>query len=350
MGQAITAQDAARRDALQTELAGLTAAQQPLNDIRIKGAETLASSVNLGVQSQQDAITAQMAQQGYLGSDTGTNNALMRASLEGRAAAAKALADAKTLNATDDRSIAQHGATEGRSIADQTTAAKFQLANFGATEGRGLGDYDATSQKAIADLGAESTQNISSADAQNRLKLAQFSADENRSLADYGATQKRGIADLGATDTRNINDAAAQRKLGYFSNDITRRLASLSLPQAAVQAEFDLRNSADNYGQSGLKRSQSNLDFFNIGTASSPTNAIYTGNTANTTGSMLSNVGAGLVGLAGSIGNANNWWTKPTTVTTTPTSTWGTTNTNQGNYYPGTTNAAATAAAKSSGL
>ena len=353
------------RTALDEETAGLKAAQIPLNETRVKGAETLASSINLGVERAEDGVTAQFARNGYLGGDTGTSNALMRATLEGRANAANAVADARNLNATDDRGIAARAATEGRSlstraandergisnrfandtrtianqaatdgraIADSTATNRFDLAKFGADGTRTLGDYDAASRKAIADLGAESGQAIGSLDAQNQLKLDQLSADSTRSLSDYGATQRRGIGDLGATDTRGINDSAAQRKMSYFNADITRRLAALSLPQAAVQAEFDIRNSADNYSQSGLGRAQNNMSFFNIGTSQAPntqtytgaatnmnnqgsTAQAYTGNTNNGAGSALGNFGAGMIGLAGSIGNANNWWSKPTVAT-----------------------------------
>ena len=236
--EAATAQQAAldtqmdtRRQALESAIAKLYEAQDPLNTERLSAANTLASSVNLGVERERDRILSDFAQDGYVGGSSGTDAALARATIDGRQRAAEAMGAARIANATD-----------------------------------------------MAGMGR------------------------------YGATEERGLADYGAGETRGIADAAAQRRLGFFTNDVNRRLASLALPANAVKTELDVRNMADDYGQTGLNRFFRNLQNFRTNGAPPPqyqpfqTQPVHNG---------YENLGAGLVSLAGSVGNANNWWQTP---------------------------------------
>lgn len=321
LSTATDAQSAARKQALEVELQKLYAAQEPLNAIREKGAQTLATAVNLGVQTAMDKTVADMAQQGYVGGSSGTDAALMRASVGGRQQAAQALADARLQNATDVANIGQYGAQEGYTLDTDAAAARYKDSVYGANQTRSLADYGAGQTRTIANNNAAETRTISNADADARAKLTQFGASEKRTLADYGASQNRSLSDYGATqtkalsdygssETRKISDSSAQRKLGYFDQDIARRLSSLSLPSQAVQAEFQLKNMADEYGQSGLKRAMSNLEWFNTGQSAAPGTTAYTGYQGTDSG--FENLGAGLASLATSIGNANKWWSSPT--------------------------------------
>ena len=333
LGSAVDAQSQARKAALQTELDKLNAAQAPLNAVREQGAQTLATSVNLGVESKQDAVLADMAQQGYVGGSSGTDASLARAAISGRQEAAKALADARTLNASDLNKIAQYGATEGYGIDSDQAQAVYDLSKYGANQQRTLSDYNANQNRTLTDYGASEGRTITNNDATNRFNLntqkanseadlANYGAEQNRAVSDYGTNATKQLSDYGASETRNINDTSAQRKLNYFDQDIARRLSSLALPEQAVQAEFQIRNMADEYGQSGLQRAYKNLGFFDTsGNSSAPNTQAYTGYTGTDSG--FENLGAGLVSLAGSMGNANKWWSTPTaqTTTTMPTTT-----------------------------
>ena len=228
---ALNTQMDARRAGLDDAIAQLTAAQEPLNAARLDAANTAATGVNLGVQSQRDQIMADFARDGYVGGSTGTDAALARASITGKQQAAEMLGAAKVANAGDTANI-------GR----------------------------------------------------------------------YGATERRGLVDYGAGEARNISDSEAQRRLGFFSNDVQRRLSSLALPANAVQTEMQVRNMADDYGQSGYQRLMKNLQYFRTQGGSAPTSAPYLSKPLD---SGYENLGAGLISVAGNIGNANNWWAKP---------------------------------------
>lgn len=136
-------------------------------------------------------------------------------------------------------------------------------------------------------------------------------------IGKYAATEGRSLADYGAGEQRNISDSAAQRKLGFFSNDIARRLSSLSLPTTALQTEFNVRNAADNYGQSGYSRLMQNLGYFRTNGGNAPTQQVYTQQANDAWGNTLNSVGAGITGLAGNAllgyGKSNNWWSSPKT-------------------------------------
>jgi hypothetical protein len=296
LGQAVTQQDVDRRAALETQLGELNAAQDRVDGVRVDGARSLGTAINLGAQSEMDRTRAQMAQAGYVGGSSSTDMALGRSLIQARQGAAQAVADANLTNAVDRQGITRYGADTRFGIADRTAGLNFDLTGYGAMENRNLTDYGATQNRGLVDR----------------------NAGETRQLGDYGASQGRQLIDFGAGEQRGIKDSAAQRQLGYFSADVQRRLASLSLPAQAVQQELQVKNMADEYGQSGLKRAQDNLGFFNIGTSQAP-NAQAPAYQANTTmGSAFQNLGGALVGAAGSFANANNWWQPKPAADTTP--------------------------------
>lgn len=269
LGGAVDELSVARKAALGSEMQKLVEAQNEVNAARIRAAESQASQINLGAEATVDRLTADAARRGYVGGSTGDSNALARSIIGARQQAAATRTAADLTNSQDNMRLSAYGAGENRSITDDIAGKRYDIAGYGAGQGR--------------------------------------------QLSNYGADQTRANADFGSSETRNIADANAQRKLGFFSNDVTRRLAALSLPAQAVQQEFQVRDMADNYGQSGLRRSMENLNFFNIGTSQAPNTNPYYVQPNTTTGDTMQNLGAGLVNLGGSIGNANNWWSKPTT-------------------------------------
>lgn len=319
MGQGITAQDQARRAALQTELTQLNAAQAPLNAARVAGANTIGAAVNLAAQAQKDAIQAQAAQSGYIGSSTGTDMALARAGIGGRQQAAAALANANVANETDNAAIGKYGANTQYGIADTTAGQNQSLTNFGATENRTLSDYGATQGRGIADFGTNTTAAIDNTAATNKLNVAGFGAGETRTLGDFGADQARAQTDYGAGETRNIKDSAAGRDLSFFSNDIQRRLATLNLPNQAISDDIKIQQAADDYGQSGLTRFMKNLGFFQTNGGNAPAAQVIP--TAPAQDSGFQNIGAGLISAAGGIAAGNNYWAPPKS--TAPISTAG---------------------------
>lgn len=387
LGSAVSANDVALRNALATELQKLTAAQAPLNQARINAAQTTATAVNLAAQAEQDRVRATMAEQGYVGSSTGTDMALARAAIAGRQGAADALGQAQVANAADDAQIARYGAGKEAGIAERTAGANLDLASFGANESRSLADYGATGRRAIENTNSVGIRDIDRTANQGALGIANFGATENRALTDYGATTLRGIGDTGATrqlnladygagsrreiadtgaselrgitnagalanreidltfnkgnlgisnfgategraladysasgtkgiadysagETRNIKDSAAGRGLAFFSNDLQRRLAALSLPEAAVSSEFNIRQMADDYGNSGLRSAMTLMSPFRTNAGAAPNAVPFTGYRPTDNG--LDNVGAAMVSIGGNIAKANNWWSPPT--------------------------------------
>jgi hypothetical protein len=311
MGSAISAHDVAMRTALQAELGQLNAAQEPLNAARISGAQTIASSINLGAQAQQDRVRADAAQAGYVGSSTGTDMAIARAAIGGRQGAAEAMSNATIQNATDTAGIARYGANTEFNIAAGTAGANRDLGFYGAGENRTVSDYGAAGTRGISDFSSTGVRTIDNNANTGNLNISNFGAGETRTLGDYGATARKATTDFGAGEKRNISDTAAGRGLSLFSNDLQRRLAALSLPAQAVQQEFKVRGMADSYGQSGFDRTMNNLNYFRTNAGAAPSMATFTGNTGIDNG--LDNLGAGIVSAAGGIAKANNYWASPKT-------------------------------------
>jgi hypothetical protein len=309
LGTAIDANSVARKGALQEALNQLNIAQQPLNEMRERAAKAQMTAVNLGVESTTDQILADAAKSGYIGGSSATDANLARATIAGRQNAANAMGTAQVQNATDNNSIAQFGAQQGYGIGTDIAAQRLALAGTGATQNLNLSNYGAEGNRSIASNEAGAARTIADTGASNNLGLAQF-----------GATQGQSNADYASGESRNIADTSAQRNLGFFSNDLTRRLAALSLPSAAINQTLATKTALDQYGQSGLERAKNNLSFLQIGQSTAPTQQTYLQQANTTTGSALQNAGAGLVSLAGSIGNANGWFTP--TKTATPTTTY----------------------------
>lgn len=126
---ALAEQTAARRASLDTALAQMYAAQDPLNAERINAARASQNGVALAVQAERDRTMADFARDGYVGGSTGTDAALARTSIAGRQQAAELMGNARVQNASDMAGIGRFGATEGRSVSD-----------FDAQEKRGIND------------------------------------------------------------------------------------------------------------------------------------------------------------------------------------------------------------------
>ncbi len=265
---AFDTQSAARRAALQTELDQLTAAQAPLSKARLDTANALASGINLGLEDTTDRLTAERAKQGYIGTSTFDNNALARATIGARQQAAQALGSARELNAGDVRAIGAHGATEGRTIADELAA--------------------------------------------NLLNTSGREATEGRTLADLLATGGQGIATNLATQQQGARDSTTLARQGYFDNAYTRGIGQLlTIPGLTTSLTGSL-GALDNYGQSGMNRALSALNWWNTNQGAAPT-AGYTPLTADTSGNDIAGLGAGLLGAGLKYAQGSDWWRTPTT-------------------------------------
>ncbi len=324
---AADAQSQARAAALQKEVDSLTAAQAPMAKARLDSANALATSVNMGLQSTTDAMTANRLKQGYIGSSTFDNAALARASIGARQQAAQALGGAREQNASDIRDITTHGATEGRSIADQLAAnmagisgqeatGTKSLADLLASGTQSIGDTSAAGQAGISGQTATGKYNVGNAGAAQTFQDQVFGADQKRSLADALASGGAGIAGTLATQQQQARDATTNAKQGYFDNAYTRGLSgNLAIPGLTSSLASNL-TALDNYGNSGLNRSLGALNWWALGPNQAPVNQ-YQAVQADNSGNQLSALGTGVLGAAVGLGNANNWWQTPKT--TTPT-------------------------------
>ncbi len=324
---AADAQSQARAAALQKEVDGLTAAQAPMAKARLDSANALATAVNMGLQSTTDALTAQRAKQGYLGGSSFDNANLARAAITARQQAAGALGTAREQNASDIRDIGVHGATAGRSIADELAGNLAGISGREATGGRTLADLLATGTRDIGDTSAAGIAGISGQTATGKFNVGNSGAAQTFQDQTLGATQKRSLADALAsggagiasnlaTQQQGARDATTQARQSYFDNAYTRGLSgTLAIPGLTSSLVGNL-TALDNYGQSGLGRTLGALNWWSSpGTA--PV-AQYQAQQADNTGNQISALGSGVLGAAVGIGNQNNWWSTPKT-TTTPT-------------------------------
>lgn len=303
---AADAQSAARRSALQAEIAGLTAAQEPMNAARLASATALTTAINLGAESTADALTAQRAKQGYLGSSTFSDAAMARANIGARQQAAQAMGGAREANAADMRTIGARGATEGRSIADEYANNLLAIGGREATGGRSLSDVLATGTRTIGDTGAAGTAairnntgtglfNIGNAGAAQTYSDQVGGSTQSRTLLDTLATGGANIASTQATQQQAARDAGTTASQGYFDNAYTRGLAGqLALPGLSTALTGTLTN-LGNYGNSGLNRTQNALGWWQTNPGAAPTPGV-TSVVANNAGNDLSGFGAGLVG------------------------------------------------------
>lgn len=326
---AADANSQARAAALQKELDGLTAAQVPMAEARLASANALATGINLGLETERDRMTAQRARQGYLGGSTFDNAAQLRATIGARQGAAQALGQARELNAEDTRAIGVRGATEGRGIADELAGNYLTLAGREATGGRSLSDALATGTQGIADTGAAGRATITNNTALGRFNVGNAGANQSYQDQTIGSSQLRSLLDSLARDTGQIGntlatqqqgarDAGTTARQGYFDNAYTRGLGGiLARPGLSTNLAGTL-TSLDNYGQSGLNRSLGTLNWWNTNQNPAPTPG-YTQAVASNSGNDIAGLGAGLLGSAFNVANANDWWKKPATTPTPAT-------------------------------
>ncbi len=328
---AADAQSVARKAALQAEIDGLTAAQVPMAQARLDSAAALTTAVNLGLESTRDQLTAQRAKQGYIGSSTFSDAANARAAIQARQQAAQAMGTAREANAGDLRTIQARAATEGRSIADELANNNLSIAGREATGGRTLADLLAGGTQTLADTGATglsaiknntgtSLFNLNNAGAGQSFQDQTFGADQKRALADALA---KGSGDIGgnlASQLQAGRDSTTLAKQNYFDNAYTRGLSgTLAIPGLASTLAGSLAG-IDNYGQSGLNRTQNLLNWWATPNAAAPVQQ-FQAVQADNSGNQIASLGSSLLGAATKAGQANNWWqgttTKPTSTVDT---------------------------------
>ena len=318
---AADAQSAARRAALQAEIDGLTAAQAPMAQARLDSANALNTAVNLGLQATQDQLTATRAKQGYLGSSTFSDAALARAGIQARQQGAQAMGAAREANAGDLRTIQARAATEGRSIADELANNALMISGREATGGRTLADLLAGDTRTLADTGATGlsaikantgagVMGIDNAGAGQTFQDQVFGADQKRSLADSLAKGGADVAGNLATQLQGGRDSTTLAKQNYFDNAFTRGLSgTLAIPGLTSSLAGSL-NALDNYGQSGLARSQNLLNWWSTPQTAAPVEQ-FQAVQADNSGNQIASLGSSLLGAATKAGQANNWWQTP---------------------------------------
>lgn len=322
LGMAADAQSVAMRDALTKEIAGLTAAQAPLAESRLKAAELQATAVNVGLERTKDQLQAQAAQQGFIGGSTSQDAALARATIDARQRAAEAVGGARVTNAADMRDIGVRGATGERSIADALALAKRDIAGMGATGNAALTTAGAVGRQRLGDTGATGLAAIQNATGMARAGIGAQGANTTYGNVTTGADQSRSIADQLATNTAatKIGGTAANlattqqgnaAKATYYDNDFNRSLSgALAIPGIAGATASTLTG-LDDFATSGLGRTQNLLSWWNTPTTAAPTPGAVAVQ-PNTSGNAWANLGAGLVNTGLNIANANNWWQSTT--------------------------------------
>ena len=318
---AADANSQARAAALQAELDGLTAAQAPMAQARLASANALATSINLGLESTQDRLTAQRAKQGYLGSSTFDDAASLRATIGARQGAAQALGQARELNADDLRTIGVRGATEGRGIADELANNYLALAGREATGGRTLADALAAGTQTIGDTSAAGKATISGATNTGLFNVGNAGANQTYQDRTIGSTALKDLLDSLARDTGKIGttlateqqgarDAGTAARQGYFDNAFTRGLGGTLARPGLASGLASTLTSLGNYGQSGLNRSLGTLNWWSQNPGTPPT-PLFNAAPVDTSGNAISSLGAGLLGSAINVGNSRDWWQKP---------------------------------------
>ena len=319
-------QAAARRAALEAEIAGLNAAQIPLNDARLASATALTTAINLGLEGTRDQLTAKMAKQGYIGSSSFDDANMARAVIGARQGAAQAMGGARELNATDMRTIAARGATEGRGIEDEYANALLAAAAREATGRRSIEDVLAEGTRTIGDTGAAGLATIKSNTGAGLMGIGNAGASQSyqdqvggasnlKALLDSLAEGENKISTTKATQQQGARDAGTVASQGYFDNAYTRGLGGiLTAPTLGTNLTTTLGN-LSNYGTTGLRNAQNALNWW----ATSPTMAPTPGATealVDNSGNAIAGLGADLFGSALNYGNAKNWWQTPDKKTT----------------------------------
>lgn len=318
---AADANSLARKAALQAEIDGLTAAQAPMAKARLDSAQALTTAVNLGLEVTNDALTAQRAKQGYIGSSTFSDASLARAAIGARQQAAGVMGGAREANAADLRTIGARGATEGRTLADEYANNLLTIAGRSATGGRSLADVLAQGTQQIGDTGAAGLATIKANTGAGVMGIGNTGATQSyqdrvggsaelKALLNSLAAGSAGLAATRATQQQAARDLGTTAKQGYFDNAYTREMAGrLALPALTTGLTGTLAT-LGNYGNTGLTRAQNSLNWWatNPGTPPTPgaTEALV-----DSSGNAIAGLGAGLFGSAFNAANASNWWQKP---------------------------------------
>lgn len=318
---AADAQSVARSAALQKEIDGLTAAQVPMAQARLDSANALASSINMGLQSTEDALTATRAKQGYLGGSSFDTGNLARATIGARQGAAQALGNARELNAGDTRAIQGQGATGQRSIADELAANQAAIAQREATGGRTLADALAGGTQAIGDTGAAGNAAITAGTGATRMGIGNAGATQGYQDQVFGSSQQKSLLDALAQGSNSISatqavqqqqarDTGTNARQGYFDNAYTRGLAGAVASPTLTSNLTNTLTGLDNYANTGLARTLGTLGWWNTN-QSQPSTPGYVPVAASNSGNDLAGLGAGLVSSAFNAANANKWWQTP---------------------------------------
>ncbi len=325
-----TAAAQARRAALTQQLSELTAAAKPLADARVKSAEALATSINIGLQSTQDQLRAEAARNGITGGSTMQDAALARSAIDAGQGAASALGAARVQNATDLRDIGVLGANQGYSISDALAGNIKNAADLGATGTNTLANSLATGTQTLGDAGATGLRTIGDTTATTLSNINNYGAGTTLTNANAGIAANKGILDTGATKALDIGNALATTNQGaavanagqqsnYFDQLYPNALNGAQISAGLPAAQANSLTSIIPYGNAGTNNALTTLGWWANNTAAPTTTATVT--PPNTTGNAIGNLGAGLVGGAFQVGAANNWWQTPkatTPVTTTP--------------------------------
>lgn len=327
-GNATTAANS-RRAALEQQIAELTAAQAPVAEARIRGAEALTTAINIGLEETTDQLRADAAREGFVGGSTMQDTALARAAIGARQEAARAGADARLLNAGDTRDIARTGAGGRFSIADALAGQTQQAADFGATGRAGLSTNLATGTQAIGDAAATQGRALTDTTATSRAGIGAYGANTTYNNANAGIGANLDLQNTGAQQQYSIAAALAQQ-----NQDIANRNAAAqagardqlfpnAINAAQVLTTVPAQNAAANtalipYGTAGTRDALSTLNWWSSNATPPPPTAVTT--PPSTTGNGISTLGAGLLGSAFQIGQGNNWW-RATPAPTTPPAT-----------------------------
>lgn len=321
LGTAATTEAQARRAALEQEIAGLTAAQAPLAEARMKAAELQATSVNVGLERTRDQLVAEGARDGYVGGSTVQDGTLARATVDARQRAAEAVGGARVANAGDTRDIAARGATGSRSIADALAAAQRDIAGVGATGNFQLSSGLARGRQGLGDASATGTAAITNQTATARAGIGALGANQTYQDRVMGANEKRSILDSLASGTANLTATNANQTLAanqqgnaqlsnYYDMNANRSIAGglalATIPQNLTATLTGL----DNYANSGLNRTLNTLNWWSGNQGAAPTPGATPVQPSNA-GNDLSGLGAGLTSAAIGVGQANNWWRRP---------------------------------------
>lgn len=315
-----TAAAQARRAALTQQLSELTAAAAPLADARVKSAEALATSINIGLQSTQDQLRAEAARNGITGGSTMQDAALARSAIDAGQGAAGALGAARVQNATDLRDIGVLGANQGYSISDALAGQIKGAADMGATGTNTLANSLATGTQTLGDAGATGLRTIGDTTATTLSNINNYGAGTTLTNANAGIAANKGILDAGANKTLDIgnalasaNQAAAVNNAGaqsnYFDQLYPNALNGAQIGAALPAAQANSLTSIIPLGNAGTNSALNTLNWWASNPTAPTTTATLTA--PNTTGNAIGNLGAGLLGGAFQAGAANNWWQTP---------------------------------------